>query len=148
MATNQILKRYSNCCNLFTLTICVGFVICVLICLVTSGCRSDRDTKPNIILITLDTTRSDHLSCYGYHRPTSPHLDQLARESVLYTNAIAPSSWTLPSHASLFTGKFTTSHGARYDPEGPICLADALKEIAQLYTRGTGKSSNVYIKRG
>lgn len=80
----------------------------------------------NIILVTLDTTRADHLGCYGYSKPTSPNLDKLADESVLYTRAISPSSWTLPAHASLFTGKFTTSHGAKYDTEGPFCLADAI----------------------
>ena len=82
--------------------------------------------KLNIILVTLDTTRADHLSCYGYQRPTSPNLDKLASESVFYTRAVSPSSWTLPAHASLFTGKFTTSHGAKYDSSGPLCLADAV----------------------
>lgn len=82
--------------------------------------------KQNIILVTLDTTRADHLGCYGYNRPTSPNLDKLADESVLYTRSISPSSWTLPAHASLFTGKFTTSHGAKYDTTGSLCLADAI----------------------
>ena len=91
------------------------------------GCLKKRNRgNPNIVLITLDTTRVDHLSCYGYRRQTSPNLDQLASQSILYTRAIAPSSWTLPSHASLLTGKFTSSHGARYDPEGPIHLTDAI----------------------
>jgi arylsulfatase A-like enzyme len=80
-----------------------------------------------MILITLDTTRADHLSCYGYHRQTSPNLDKLANECLVYTRAIAPSSWTLPSHASLFTGKFTSSHGAEYDSHGPLRLLDAIE---------------------
>ena len=92
-----------------------------------SGCSGGRrGTRPNVVLITLDTTRVDHLGCYGYRRRTSPNLDALAEQSVLYSRAIATSSWTLPSHASLFTGKFTTSHGARYDPEGPLRLKDAI----------------------
>ena len=92
------------------------------------SCRkSPRHERPNILLITLDTTRADRLSCYGYERDTSLWLDTLAKESVMYTKAIAPSSWTLPSHASLFTGKFTSSHGARYDPNGPLMLTDAIK---------------------
>jgi len=96
--------------------------------LLLSGCGKQHSTKkPNIILITLDTTRADRLGCYGYRRQTSPNLDKLAEESVLYTRAIAPSSWTLPSHASLFTGKFTSSHGARYDPDGPLLLTNAIK---------------------
>jgi arylsulfatase A-like enzyme len=83
--------------------------------------------RPNVILITLDTTRMDHLGCYGYHRRTSPNIDKLAEESVLYTRAITPSSWTLPSHASLFTGKFTTGHGAKYDINGPLRLLDSIE---------------------
>ena len=90
-----------------------------------SGCRRSSG-RPNILLITLDTTRIDHLGCYGYDRRTSPNLDALAAESVLYKRAMATSSWTLPSHASLFTGKLTSSHGARYDPEGPLRLKDAI----------------------
>ncbi len=77
--------------------------------------------------MTLDTTRADHLGCYGHSQDTSPNLDKLAAESVLYTRALAPSSWTLPSHASLFTGKFSSSHGAQYDPEGPLQLLDAIQ---------------------
>jgi arylsulfatase A-like enzyme len=101
------------------------------------GCRKQQNGKrPNIILMTLDTTRADRLSCYGYKRKTSPNLDKLAEESVLYTQAIAPSSWTLPSHASLFTGKFTTSHGARYDPEGPLRLNEVIQASPIYRARG------------
>jgi arylsulfatase A-like enzyme len=67
---------------------------------------------PNIIILVLDTVRSDHLSCYDYHRPTSPSLDRLADEGVLFKTAIAPGTWTLPSHASLFTGMYPSKHGA------------------------------------
>ncbi len=61
-------------------------------------------TRPNILLISLDTLRADHLGCYGYERPTSPHLDRLAERSVRFADARAPSSWTFPSHASMFAG--------------------------------------------
>jgi arylsulfatase A-like enzyme len=71
---------------------------------------------PNVLLLVVDTVRADHLSCYGYHRPTSPNLDALAREGVLFENAIAPSSWTQPSHASLLTGQYTHEHHAEFDP--------------------------------
>jgi len=93
------------------------------------GCRSSVRRDPStIVLITLDTTRVDHLGCYGYARPTTPSLDRLAERSVVYDRAIAPGTWTLPSHASLFTGKFPTSHGARYDPEGSFRLSAAIKD--------------------
>ncbi len=68
--------------------------------------------RPNIILIVLDTVRADRLSCYGYHRKTSPCLDKIAAEGVLYEQAITPANWTLPSHVSMFTGLFPSKHGA------------------------------------
>jgi arylsulfatase A-like enzyme len=85
-----------------------------------------RPEGPNILLITLDTTRRDHLGMYGYPIPTSPNLDRLAADSVVYTNAYAVSSWTMPTHASSFTGKFPSAHGANYDPEGPLNLGDGI----------------------
>jgi arylsulfatase A-like enzyme len=72
-----------------------------------------KSKRPNLLLITLDTTRADHLGSSGYERDTSPHLDRLASEGEQYLNAVTNSSWTLPSHASLFTGKHPREHGAR-----------------------------------
>ncbi len=66
---------------------------------------------PNILVIVVDTLRADHLSAYGYSRPTSPNLDCLAQHGVLFENAIAPSSWSLPSHAALVTGRPVHEHG-------------------------------------
>ena len=66
---------------------------------------------PNVLVIVVDTLRADHLSAYGYARTTSPHLDRIASEGVLFENAISPSSWTLPSHASLLTGRTVFAHG-------------------------------------
>jgi len=84
---------------------------------------------PNIIFIVMDTVRADHLSSYGYSRPTTPNLDRLAREGVLFENAIAPSSWTLASHASMFTGLLPHQNGADWAaplPRGPWTIADVL----------------------
>ena len=67
--------------------------------------------KPNILLIVLDAVRFDHLSCYGAERPTSPSLDALAEQGVLFENAFAAGSWTPPSHAALFTGKYPSQCG-------------------------------------
>jgi arylsulfatase A-like enzyme len=67
--------------------------------------------SPNILLIVVDTLRADHVSSYGYSRPTTPNIDRIAREGVLFENAIAPCSWTLPSHASLLTGRYPSDHG-------------------------------------
>ena len=91
------------------------------------GCQKrGRRLIPTIVLITLDTTRADHLGCYGYHRPTSPNLDQFAEQALVYDRAYAPGTWTFPSHASLFTGQFATSHGARNDPQGTLRLTDVV----------------------
>jgi arylsulfatase A-like enzyme len=58
----------------------------------------------NVIMISIDTLRADHIGAYGYERPTSPRIDELARSSVIFLEAYAPSSWTLPSHAGMLTG--------------------------------------------
>ncbi|MEO8294437.1 MAG: sulfatase [Gemmatimonadota bacterium] len=65
-----------------------------------------RGAAPNILLIILDTARSMDLSSYGYNRPTTPFLEQLAHASVQFDYAFSNAPWTLPSHASLFTGRF------------------------------------------
>lgn len=67
--------------------------------------------EPNIILIVLDATRFDHLSCYGAARPTSPTIDALAQKGMIFENCFAASVWTPPSHATLFTGKYPSQCG-------------------------------------
>lgn len=66
--------------------------------------------RPDIVFIVLDTQRLDRLSCYGYPLCTSPHIDVLASEATLFTRAISPAQWTLPAHASLFTGLYPSEH--------------------------------------
>ena len=92
---------------------------------------------PNIVLITMDTVRADHLSCYGYQRLTTPNVDQLAREAVLYKNAYAASSWTLPSHASLFTGMYPSKHGAANSSEtrSILKLSDKNTTLAEVLSQ-------------
>ncbi len=68
----------------------------------------------NILLIILDTVRADHLSCYGYPRETTPFIDKIASEGVLYKNAISASCWTLESLASIFSGLLPNGHGAHW----------------------------------
>jgi len=75
------------------------------------GC-SPAERAPNVILITMDTVRRGHLSCYGYSRPTSPRIDAFANQATQYMRAVSTAPWTVPTHASLFTGKFSFEHGA------------------------------------
>jgi arylsulfatase A-like enzyme len=74
--------------------------------------RAASMTAPNVILVTMDTVRADHLSVYGYERDTTPNLRKLAEDATLYTRAIAPSDVTLSTHGSMFTGLYPTWHGA------------------------------------
>ena len=93
-----------------------------------SGCA--RAPKPNVVLIVLDTLRGDRLSCMGYDRPTTPRIDSLAAQGALYTHAFATCFWTLPSHASLFTGLHPLQVGATSEtlhfPDENVTIAEAL----------------------
>lgn len=66
-------------------------------------------SRPDILFLVLDTQRADRLSCYGYDQPTSPHIDALAAEATRFTQAISAAQWTVPSHASMFTGLYPRS---------------------------------------
>jgi len=86
------------------------------------------DERPlSVVLITLDTTRVDHLSCYGYERETTPKLDAFAARAVRFRHAWSTSSWTLPAHASLFSGLYPSRHGAHYDQTGDAVLGSVVK---------------------
>ncbi|MFX0197627.1 MAG: sulfatase [Candidatus Hodarchaeota archaeon] len=70
--------------------------------------------RPNIVMFLMDCVRPDHMSCYGYSVKTTPNIDNIAREATLFENAITTSGWTLPTHASLFTGLYPSKHGANW----------------------------------
>ena len=89
----------------------VAFFLGVSSCGPGEAERRASDPRPNILLISLDTTRADHLSAYGYERETSAALDAFADDGVLFETAYAPSATTGPSHASLFTSLSPASHG-------------------------------------
>lgn len=67
--------------------------------------------KPNILFIIIDAARADRFSCYGHSNRTTPNIDQMAAEGVVYENAISAAGWTLPSHTSMFTGTYISKHG-------------------------------------
>ena len=80
------------------------------------GAVVPRDA-PTVVLISLDTVRSDHLSVYGYERDTTPRLREFAANSTLFTHSYSSADFTLASHASLFTGLYARTHGAHPSPE-------------------------------
>ncbi|HEX8986033.1 MAG TPA: sulfatase [Bryobacteraceae bacterium] len=101
--------------------------------------------RPNVILITLDTVRADHLSLYGYARPTTPSLEQLARDSVVYSDAISASDMTLSAHASIFTGLYPSHHGAHTTTERywGTPLAPSLPSLPELLSQQGYRTSAI-----
>lgn len=89
--------------------------------------------SPDIIFIVLDTQRADRLGCYGHQRETSPNLDRFAAGGSLFEQAVSPAQWTIPSHASLFTGLYPTAHGVTQSSQslsaGRPHLAEVLKAL-------------------
>jgi len=75
--------------------------------------RPRREAPPDVLLVTLDTTRADHLGAYGDARARTPNLDRLAAEGVVFERAITAAPLTLPAHASLLTGRYPFAHGVR-----------------------------------
>jgi len=109
---------------------------------------SNQAKNWNVLLIVIDTLRSDHLGCYGYTLNTSSYIDRFAEESVLFEYAVAQSSWTAPSVASLFTSLYPYSHNVRKKNEAlsldVITLAEIMKENGY---RTFGLVSNPVLKR-
>ncbi|HUP50180.1 MAG TPA: sulfatase-like hydrolase/transferase [Thermoanaerobaculia bacterium] len=83
----------------------------------------------NVLLVTLDTTRADHIGAYGYPGARTPNIDALAREGVLFEHCITPSAYTLPSHASIMTGLYPPAHGVRLN--GDAALGDSQTTLAE-----------------
>lgn len=96
----------------------------------------------NVILISIDTLRADHLGCYGYARDTSPHIDALSQDGALFFNTYASSSWTLPSHVSLLTSQHGVHHQVYHDDERMdpelLTLAEKFRAHGYMCTAFTG----------
>ena len=110
------------------------FIACLaLVC----GCKRDASpeapaTRPNVVVITVDTLRADHLGCYGFEGARTPHIDKLATDGVRAEHAVASAPTTLPSHTSIFTGLQPPAHGVRDNasflvPDEALTLAERLK---------------------
>ncbi len=106
--------------------------------------RSDSKL-PNILMISMDTVRADALSCYS-DKGKTPFLDKLAARSVLFEDARSPSPWTLPGHASMFTARYPSAHGASWEftylPDSETTLAEILATAGY---KTAAFSSNVWV---
>ncbi|MCC7172247.1 MAG: sulfatase, partial [Planctomycetes bacterium] len=115
----------------------------IVLALVSAGLSWREDAKDdvaarrgvdhNVVLFIIDTLRADHLACYGYPRPTSPRIDELARDGVLFERAIAQAPYTWTSFGSIFTGKYPRAHGLlkmdatqRFDPKRNVTIQQVL----------------------
>ncbi len=112
----------------------------LLAALIVLGCGGEP--RPNLLLITIDTTRADHLGCYGYPRPTSPNLDALASEAVRFERCFAHVPITLPSHASILSGTYPSFHGVR--DNGRFVVRDDLLTLAELLG-GEGYATAAFV---
>jgi hypothetical protein len=97
--------------------------------------RTGPPAKPDIVLITLDTTRADRLSAYGHRLRTTPRLDAFASRATLYRRAYASGDMTLSSHGSLFTGLYPTEHGAHINVDAESAIAPAVPTLGELLRR-------------
>lgn len=112
-------------------------VVLLAMTAIVAGCDASARRSPalalcegcNVVVISLDTLRADHVGTYGYNRPTTPNVDRLARESVVFENAISQSAWTRPAHASMLTGLYPAEHGILSVSRG-LALAPDLPTLA------------------
>lgn len=119
--------------------------------LLMAGTGCGREGPDNVILVVVDTLRADHMGLYGYTRPTTPELDRWAEQGLIFDNALATSSWTLPTFGSVLTGLWPDQHGAgsrlregsKKWRRGPLSPAvQTLPEILQQHGFTTGAIVN------
>jgi len=133
-------------------------ILLIIICngFIYSYRSANRSKGPNIILISIDALRADHLSCYGYHRNTSPNIDRIASQGVLFKNAFSQATWTLPSHTSIFLSQYVWRHNVK-DPrterltDSCTTLAEILKNenyATAAFTGGGALSSKYGFNQG
>ncbi|MCK4413472.1 MAG: sulfatase [Candidatus Eisenbacteria sp.] len=94
------------------------------------GCGGPQGPeRPNVLWILWDTVRADRLSLYGYEKPTTPFLEQWARDALVFEDCVSTANYTVPAHASFFTGLLTSQHGAQ---NGRLYLDDEFTTIAEV----------------
>ncbi len=100
----------------------------------------------NVVLVTFDTTRADHLGCYGSHYAETPTIDQMAQNGVRFESCYAPTPLTLPSHTSILTGLYPFRHNIRDNGTGPLDEnAITLAEVLRGHGYATGAVLGAYV---
>jgi len=138
---NKVAKGKLLLAPIFLIVLCNGFIYSY-----RSINRSNSPSNsPNIILISIDALRADHLSCYGYHRNTSPNIDRLASQGVLFKNAFSQATWTLPSHASIFLSQYVWRH--KIDNRRTKRLSNSFTTLAEIL-RDRNYTTGAFVGRG
>ena len=96
----------------------------------------------NVLLVSIDTCRADHLGCYGYKRPTTPNIDAVAQDGTIFKMALTPVPVTTPAHSSMFTGTYPPTHGVRLNTYDR--LADSNVTLAKLL-RDAGYQTAAFV---
>ncbi len=95
----------------------------------TGETRRSATNGPNLLFVTLDTCRADHLGVYGYRRQTSPNIDRMAKDGVVFTEAFTVATYSAPSHATMLTGLYPRQHGLT---DNGLKLSGEVRTLAEL----------------
>jgi arylsulfatase A-like enzyme len=130
----------------------------MMVALVAAGCGRNTSDAPqasapplgaNVVFIVIDTLRADHLAAYGYSRDTAPFVGELAKQGVVFEKALAPSSWTVPATASLFTSVYPDQHGVtlgdRYYRPGRV---EPMPVVLNRIPKGLETMPEMFRRRG
>lgn len=116
----------------------LAVVLCLAVFLTGCGRKQQRAEGPNVVIISIDTLRADHVSCYGYERETTPNIDRLASQGHRFQNAYTTMPTTLPAHASLFTSLYPRQLSVRRNGERVPADVRTLAEILRSSGYATG----------
>lgn len=142
---------FYQCCGWSALSFCLLVVVLLSLCTPVHGETQHAvpvpdESRPNVVLIVIDTLRADKLGCYGFPHDTSPELDAMARSGVQFMRVIAQSSWTRPSIGSMLTSRYPRSLGLYKNPD---ILADRFTTLAEVFQaagyRTIGATANPVI---
>jgi len=132
---NKAVKGKLILAPIILILICNGFIY---------SYRLSRSKGPNIILISIDALRADHLSCYGYHRNTSPNIDRIASQGVLFKNGFSQVTWTLPSLTSIFLSQYVWRHKVDHPDKR---LGNSFTTLAEIL-RDRNYTTSAFVGRG
>ena len=119
--------------SLAVVCIALGAILAILAGWYFYARHSGRGVIRNVVLISIDTCRADHLSCYGFKRPTTPNIDAVAQGGILFKHALSPVPLTTPAHSSMLTGTYPPTHGVRLNngerlADSNVTLAEILRD--------------------